>query len=302
MAGEALLKTPAIGGTAGGSQLDRGVTTPDIWSTKLNVKLYERTFLKEITNNDWENEAKGPGDTVFIREMPDIPIRRYVPGQPMKRDRVRYKAWPLKLNKTASFALEIEDVEKVQSDMRLQADFTTGAAKNMDEYMCADVLQTVYASAGIKYTVTTPTSDAFFQSFMKALMLLGKNKVDIEDTSQLFCVSSYEGFYLLGTGAQTKAADMGNGVISTVLTGKINGKVAGIRTYFSNQLAVVGGKTQVLIGHKKAITWAMQMDRKLETLRNPDAPGDIIRGFCLYGFEVANPNMLACLDVQWPAI
>ena len=85
MAGEALLKTPAIGGTAGGALIDRGVATPDIWSTKLNVKLYERTFLKEITNNDWENEASGPGDTVFIREMPDIPIRRYVPGQPMKR-------------------------------------------------------------------------------------------------------------------------------------------------------------------------------------------------------------------------
>ena len=302
MAGEALLKTPALPGTAGGALIDRGVATPDIWSTKLNVKLYERTFIKEITNNDWENEASGPGDTVFIREMPDIPIRKYTPGQPMKRDRVRYTAWPLKLNKTASFALEIEDVEKFQSDMKLQSDFTNGAAKNMDEYMGADLLQTVYASAGIKFDVTNPTSDAFFQAFMKALMLLGKNKVDIENPSELWAVSSYEGFYLLGTGAQTKAQDMGNGVISTVISGRINGKVAGIRTYFSNQLPVVAGKTQVLIGHKKAITWAMQMDRKLETLRNPDGPGDIIRGFCLYGYEVANPKMLACLNVQWPTI
>ena len=302
MAGEALLKTPALPGTAGGALLDRGVVTPDIWSTRLNVKLYENTFLKEITNNDWEGEAQGPGDTVIVREMPDIPIRRYIPGQPMKRDRVRYKAWPLKLNKTASFSLEVEDVEKFQSDMKLQSDFTSGAAKNMDEYMSADLLQTVYASAGIKYSVNATDSDVFWKAFMKALMLLGKNKVNIEDTANLWCVSSYEGFYHLGTGAQTTAQDMGNGVVSSVITGKINGRVAGIRTYFSNQLAVVSNKTQMLIGHKKAITWAMQMDRKLETLRNPDAPGDILRGFCLYGFEVANPNMLACLDVTWPAI
>ncbi len=302
MAGEALLKTPALAGTGGGSQIDRGVTTPDIWSTKLNVHLYERTFIKDITNNDWENEAKGPGDTIFIREMPDIPIRRYIPGQPQKRDRVRYQSIPLKLDKTAAFALEIEEVEKLQSDMRLQSDFMTGAAKNMDEFMCADLLQTVYASAATKWTLTSPTADAFWMAFMKAIMLLGKNKVNVEDTSDLFAVTSYEGLYLLGTGPQVKAQDMGLGAKSTVITGKVNGQTAGIRTYFSNQLAVVGGKTQMLIGHKKAITWAMQMDKKVETLRNPDGFGDIIRGMCLYGFGVSKPEMLICIDTAWPAI
>ena len=297
---EALTKTPALARVSG-AQTDAGVTTPDIWSTKLNVKLYERTYLKEITNNNWENEAKGPGDTIFIREVPDIPIRRYIPGQPMKRDRAKYKSIPLVIKRTASFALEFEDVEKLQSDMKLQADFQDGATKNMDEFMCADLLQTVYSKAGISFDITNPTADQFFQAYMKAIMLLGKNKINVDDLSQLWSVCSFEGFYLMGTGAQTKAQDMGI-ARSTVLSGRPSDAFAGIRTYFSNQCAVVSTKTQVLIGHKMAITWAMQMDRKVETLRNPDAPGDIVRGLCLYDFEVVKPEALVCINVAWPTI
>jgi hypothetical protein len=114
-------------------------------------------------------------------------------------------------------------------------------------------------------------------------------------------VAPYEAFYLMGTGAQTKAQDMGVPK-STVLSGKPSDAFAGVRTYFSNQLAVVGGRTQILIGSKMAITWAMQMDKKIETLRNPDAPGDIVRGMCLYAFEVVKPEALVCIDVNWPKI
>lgn len=297
---EALAKTPALARVSG-AQTNAGVTTPDIWSTKLNVKLYERTYLKDITNNDWENEAKGPGDTVYIREVPDIPIRRYIPGQPMKRDRAKYKSIPLVINKTASFALEFEDIEKLQSDLKVQADFTNGATKNMDEFMCADLLQTVYSKALTTFTLTNPTADQFFQAYMKARMLMRKLKVNVDDPADLWSVAAPEAEYLMGTGAQTKAQDMGLPK-STVIQGTPSSVFAGIKTYFSNQLAVVGGKTQILIGHKMAITWAMQMDRKIETLRNPDAPGDIVRGVCLYAFEVVKPEALVCIDVQWPTI
>jgi len=297
---ESLAKTPALARVSG-AQTNAGVTTPDIWSTKLNVKLYERTYLKDITNNDWENEAKGPGDTIYIREVPDIPIRRYVPGQPMKRDRAKYKSIPLVINKTAAFALEFEDVEKLQSDLKVQADFTNGATKNMDEFMCADLLQTVYSKAGITFNLANPTADQFFQAYMKALMLLGQNKVNIEDPSQLWSVAPFQAFYLMGTGQQTKAQEMGVPK-STVLSGKPSDAFAGVRTHFSNQMPNVGGNLQVLIGHKMAITWAMQMDRKMETLRNPDAPGDIVRGMCLYAFEVVKPEALVCINVTWPTI
>jgi hypothetical protein len=297
---ESLTKTPALARVSG-AQTNAGVTTPDIWSTKLNVKLYERTYLKNITNNNWENEAKGPGDTIYIREVPDIPIRRYIPGQPMKRDRAKYKSVPLVINKTAAFALEFEDVEKLQSDLKVQADFVNGATKNMDEYMSADLLQTVYSKAGITFTLASPTADQFFQAYMKALMLLGQNKVNIMDPTDLWSVAPYQAFYLMGTGAQTKAQDMG-AARSTVLSGKPSDAFAGVQTYFSNQCANVGGNLQVLIGHKMAITWAMQMDRKMETLRNPDAPGDIVRGMCLYAFEVVKPEALVCINVTWPAI
>jgi len=297
MSGEALLKTPALA-SVGGAQSDRGITTPDIWSTKLNVHLYERTFLKEITNNDWENEAKGPGDTVFIREMPTIPVRRHVPGSAMKRDRVKYTSLALKIDLTASFCLELDDVEVLQSDMKLQRDFMNGAAKDMDVFMGADILGTVYASAGTTFTLTTPDSDEYFQAYMRCLKILGEAKVDVEDLSNLWSVASFDAFYLMGIGAQTKANEMGFGQ-STVATGKVNSHIAGIRTYFSNQLASVTGSTQILVGTKRAITWAMQMDKKIETLRNPDEPGDIIRGQCLYGYKVVKPAELICINCKF---
>jgi hypothetical protein len=302
MANEALYKTPALAG-AGTGQLDRGITTPDIWSTKLNVHLYDRTFLKEITNSDWENEAKGPGDTIYVREIPTIPIHRVVPGQTRKRDRVKYTSIPIALDKTAGFDLAIDDVEKLQSDMNLQRDFLSGASKDMDVFMSADVLQTVYASAGETFELTTPDPEEFAQAYMKALMLLGKNKVDVEgEMDQLWSVASYDAMYLLGIGPQTKAQDMGTGFQSTYVTGKVARPVCGIKTYFSNQLAEVAGYTQILVGHKRAITWAMQMDKKVETLRNPDEMGDVIRGMCLYGYKVTKPPMLICISVKWPTI
>jgi hypothetical protein len=46
----------------------------------------------------------------------------------------------------------------------------------------------------------------------------------------------------------------------------------------------------------------MQMDKKVETLRNPDEMGDVIRGMCLYGYKVTKPPMLICISVKWPTI
>jgi hypothetical protein len=285
----------------GGAQTDASVSTPTLWSTKLNVHLWDRTFLTEITNNNWEGEIKAYGDTVLINEVPDITAQRWVPGTPPRSQSAKYSQIPLYINKTAFFQIDFNDVEELQSSMKVQSDFTDSATKGMDKLMFEDVVQSVYSSAGNTFDLSSPTADETFQAFMYAKTLMQKEKIDTDNPQDLWAVIPPECEYLIGIGAQTKANEMGVAK-STVLTGKPDNIFAGIRCFTSNLLAVVTSKPQIIIGHKMAITWAMQMAKKIEVLRRQEEPGDRVRGYCLYGFEVVKPEALVCINFQLPTI
>ena len=85
-----------------------------------------------------------------------------------------------------------------------------------------------------------------------------------------------------------------------------NGKVGELdrfTVYVSNNLdTVVDGTTtkqatNVIFGHKKALTFASQMTN-METLTNPQDFGKLIRGLNVYGRKVIDPNAIGHLYAE----
>ena len=61
-----------------------GVFIPEIWSSKLVEKFYDATVLAAIANTDYEGEIQKYGDTINIRQRPDVTINDYSPD--MRQD------------------------------------------------------------------------------------------------------------------------------------------------------------------------------------------------------------------------
>jgi hypothetical protein len=75
------------------------------------------------------------------------------------------------------------------------------------------------------------------------------------------------------------------------------------KVFISNNLDVVTDTTttrkatNVVFGHKKALTFASQMT-KMETLSNPSDFGSLIRGLNVYGRKVIDPNAIGLLYAE----
>jgi len=104
---------------------------PEIWSGKLQVKFYKSTILSEITNNDWEGEIKGHGDKVVIRKTPDVAVRDYQKGLQLTNDQPTTDSLELLINHGKYFSVILDDVNAVQSDLKLMDNFSNDAAEQM---------------------------------------------------------------------------------------------------------------------------------------------------------------------------
>lgn len=73
--------------------------------------------------------------------------------------------------------------------------------------------------------------------------------------------------------------------------------------YISNNMSTVtdgtttNQATNVIFGHKKALTFASQMTN-METLPNPQDFGKLIRGLNVFGYEVIDPNAMGHLYAE----
>src|SRR6478735_54318 len=113
---------------------------PEVWSGKLQVKFYKSTVLSEITNNDWEGEIKGHGDKVVIRKTPDITVSDYAKNKALTPTMPDTTSLELLIDKGKYFNVILDDVNAVQSDLKLMDNFTNDAAEQMKIKIDAVVL------------------------------------------------------------------------------------------------------------------------------------------------------------------
>jgi len=314
------MSVPASGGYPQYSYADNPAGSafiPEIWSGKLQVKFYKSTVLGEITNNDWEGEIKGMGDTVHIRSIPTITINNYTKGQTLTTEVPESTPIDLSIDKGKYFAVVVDDVDVVQADVRLMDIFSNDASEQMKIAIDNDVLNNVAADAAaankgatagaISGDIDLGTTGAPIQittaNVLEKILDVGLvlDEQNVPEDGRWMVIPSWMGPLLKNS--DLKQAYLTGDDTSPLRNGKI-GMVDRFTLFVSNNIDVVADTVDawhVIAGTRDAISFASQITN-VETLRSQSTFGDIVRGLNVYGYSVVKPEALVDLYVSKAAV
>lgn len=293
---------------ASGSTSHSGTYTPEIWSGKTLVKFYKACVLADISNTDYEGEIKSKGDTVKIRTVPDITISDYEINQKLNYQRPKPGVVDLSIDKGKYYAVAINDVERLQSDIKYVEKWSDDAGQQLAISIDRSVLADIYADAGadnkgltagkisgsINMGVTgTPlevTKTNILEVIVDMGVILGEQD---RPTTDRFVVLPEIMTGLIKKSDLKDASLSGDG--TSILRNGLIGGINHFKIYSSNSLTTVTDGSNLVFnciaGHKSALTFASQLTQN-ETLKNPDDFGDLMRGLQVYGYKVIQPDSL----------
>lgn len=275
-----------------GNNLPNGVFLPEIWSKKLNLKFYAQCFLPQITNSSYEGEIKGQGSSVIIRSRPTIAINDYIVNSDVQYQDIVDEKQDLLINKAKSFSFKIDDIDAVQSDIKIMNELTIDSSYQMKIAIEQDVLTTIYADAPASNKMSTIalSKTNVIDWIVDAEVLLEESNTPVTERylvippriAGLIQKSDLKNVYSTGDTKSIVRQNMSNGRL---------GEIAGLTLYVSNNLKKIGGEWQCIAGHKSAVTFANQIV-KVENLRLQSRFGDAIRGLNVYGYKTLIPSAL----------
>ena len=284
---------------------------PEIWSGKLIENFYDATVLSAISNTDYEGEIRRMGDTVNIRTQPNITIREYVKGQNLVVENPDSPKLQLLIDKGEYFSCVEDDIDRVQSDIKLMDMWSKDASEQMkvkiDQRVLTDMLPDIDAAnkggtagaqsasfnlgtTGSPLTVTkdgASTTTAVIDLIVDMGTVLDEANVPESDRF-LIIPAKMAG---LIKKSELKDASLTGDSASPLRNGRL-GMIDRFTLYVSHNLNVSSGKTSLVAGHKMGFTFASQMT-EMETIRAQSTFGNIIRGLQVYGYKVTKPEALA---------
>lgn len=279
---------------------------PEIWSGKLIENFYDATVLAAISNTNYEGEIKKFGDTVNIRTTPTINIRTYVKGQTLTVENPDNPKIQLLIDKGDYFACVEDDIDKVQSDIKLMDMWSKDASEQMkikiDQRVLAAIPAGVVAAnkgatAGrvtAAYNLgTNGTPRAITKTDVLEYIVDFGSVLDEANApeSDRFMVIPARMAGLIKKG-DLKDASLTGDTTSVMRNGRL-GMIDRFTLYISHNLSVASGsKFDIIAGHKMGFTFASQMT-EMETLRSESTFGNIIRGLQVYGYQTVKGEALA---------
>lgn len=290
---------------------------PEIWSGKLIENFYDATVLSAISNTDYEGEIRRMGDTVNIRTQPNITIREYVKGQNLVVESPDAPKLQLLIDKGEYFSCVEDDIDRVQSDVKLMDMWSKDASEQMkvkiDQRVLTDMLPDI--AAANKGATAGQQSAAFNLGTTGAPLTVTKDGaggttpvvdliVDIGTVLDEANVPESDRFLVIPARmaglikkSELKDASLSGDSASPIRNGRL-GMIDRFTLYVSHNLNVSSGKTSIIAGHKMGFTFASQMT-EMETLRAQSTFGNIVRGLQVYGYKVVKPEALAQSVVQF---
>ena len=290
---------------------------PEIWSGKLIENFYDTTVLAAISNTDYEGEIRRMGDTVNIRTQPNITIRDYVKGQTLTVENPDSPKLQLVIDKGDYFACVEDDVDRIQSDVKLMDMWSKDASEQMkikiDQRVLTDLLPDI--AAANKGTAAGQQSAAFNLGSSVSPLTVTKDGasattpvvdliVDMGTVLDEANVPESDRFLVIPARmaglikkSELKDASLSGDSASPIRNGRL-GMIDRFTLYVSHNLNVSSGKTSIIAGHKMGFTFASQMT-EMETLRAESTFGNIVRGLQVYGYKVTKGEALAQAVVQF---
>jgi hypothetical protein len=308
------------GTTPAGPASYHGTFIPEIWSGKLIEKFYDATVMAAIANTDYEGEIKNQGDTIHIRQRPDIIISNYTPDTELSVQRPNAAIVDMTIDYAKYFNAVADDVYAVQSDMDLLGMWAEDASEQMKVTIDRELLALVVLngakatqnrgltagriSANINLGVTgTPVLvqnrnvAAGQVEVIDLIVDLGSvlDEQNVPETGRWIIIPAW-------MAGQIKKSDLRDASLSgdstSILRNGRLGMIDRFTIYMSNLLpaGVSGGlaasEVAVFAGHNMAVTFASQLT-KMETMRSERTFGELIRGLQVYGSKVIKSEAIA---------
>jgi hypothetical protein len=284
---------------------------PEIWSGKLIENFYDATVLAAIANTDYEGEIKNQGDTVNIRTIPNITIRDYVKGQSLVVENPDKPKLQLVIDKGEYFACVEDDIDRVQSDVKLMDMWSKDASEQMkikiDQRVLTDILPDIAATN--KGATAGAVSAAFNLGTTGSPLTVSKDGsggttsvtdlvVDMGTVLDEANCPEQNRFLIIPARmaglikkSELKDASLTGDSQSPLRNGRL-GMIDRFTIYVSHNLKVTSStKYSIIAGTKMGFTFASQMT-EMETIRSETTFGDIIRGLQVYGYKVVKPEAL----------
>ena len=284
---------------------------PEIWSGKLIENFYDATVLAAIANTDYEGEIKNQGDTVNIRTIPNITIRDYVKGQNLVVENPDKPKLQLVIDKGEYFACVEDDIDRVQSDVKLMDMWSKDASEQMkikiDQRVLTDILPDIAATN--KGATAGAVSGAFNLGTTGSPLTVSKDGsggttsvtdlvVDMGTVLDEANCPEQNRFLIIPARmaglikkSELKDASLTGDSQSPLRNGRL-GMIDRFTIYVSHNLKVTSStKYSIIAGTKMGFTFASQMT-EMETIRSETTFGDIIRGLQVYGYKVVKPEAL----------
>jgi len=283
---------------------------PEVWSGKLIENFYDATVLAAISNTDYEGEIRNMGDTVNIRTQPNITIREYVKGQNLVVENPDAPKLQLLVDKGEYFSCVEDDIDRVQSDIKLMDMWSKDASEQMkikiDQRVLTDMLpgigafnkgptagqQSASFNLGTTAAPLTVTKDGAggTTSVIDLIVDMGTvlDEANVPESDRFLVIPAKMAGIVKKS--ELKDASLTGDGVSPMRNGRL-GMIDRFTLYVSHNLNVSSGKTSIVAGHKMGFTFASQMT-EMETLRAQSTFGNIIRGLQVYGYQVVKPEAL----------
>jgi len=284
---------------------------PEVWSGKLIENFYDATVLAAISNTDYEGEIRTMGDTVNIRTQPNITIREYVKGQNLVVENPDSPKLQLVIDKGEYFSCVEDDIDRVQSDIKLMDMWSKDASEQMkikiDQRVLTDMLpgigafnkgltagqQSASFNLGTTGSPLTVTKDGAggTTSVIDLIVDMGTvlDEANVPESDRFLVIPAKMAGIVKKS--ELKDASLTGDGVSPMRNGRL-GMIDRFTLYVSHNLNVSSGKTSIVAGHKMGFTFASQMT-EMETLRAQSTFGNIIRGLQVYGYQVVKPEALS---------
>ena len=275
-------------------KVSNGGFTPQIWSDKININLDNYGAYNDIVNRKYEGDIKNKGDVVKFYTYGNLAVKDYNPAggdfTGLEWEDPKGNLLELKVDQQKYIAFQVDDIEKVQSNVDLVNGFTKRMAIAFAQTKDLFIHGLATAGAGKTLESVALTKDNVWETVCNMYAeLAGKNAiVDGVDYAgkrpALVLTPKAEG--ILKQAPQYFANAFGNEVLRK---GQI-GIIGGFDVFVDTNIA----GTEIIALTSDAIMFAEQIT-KTDMVKAENSFHHKVKSLHVYGGVVGNPN---CIVVQ----
>lgn len=285
---------------------------PEIYSKKLIRKFHQKLFINQITNADYEGEIKDHGDTVHIRQIPEIEVKDFTPRTDLNLQEIDAPDMvDLLIDKGLYYAFRSDALEKHQSDIDYITKATEEGSTKIKEilearYIAAMAVEGAAANRGATAGAKSGTYN--IGSDGTPLSLTKDNALDfIIDCGSVLDEQNMpdDGRYMIIPPVvynRIKKSEIQKVYVtgdakSSLRTGNV-GRIDRFDIFVSNSFVNSDGKWFPFFGHKYGVAFATQLVKN-EVTPIHNRFGNAHKGLCVYGYKVIKPEALGvgCVTV-----